>query len=125
MRKLRWVVLAGILLGAAVVYADLLNASFEDAQQGTATNTEYWAWDVPPGWTYGGYWGEVSVEGWRSRSGTNEATIHNWGSAPDGGWWQTATNVVASPGSVWKARAWAVSDAGNWGGGTYTAVGCD
>ncbi len=124
----RVLLIVGILslATATFVWADLLNGSFENAQQDTATNTEYWAQDVPPGWTFGGYWGEADVRGWRAYDGTNEATLHNWGGgAADSGWWQTVTNTIASEGSIWIASAWAVSDNGNWGGGVYTANNID
>lgn len=127
MRKLLWIV-TGLLVGGLAAYSDLRNAGFEEGPQGdgTGTNTPYWSWDVPSGWTYGGNWGEVDVRNWRSHSGSNEATIHNWGGgAPDGGWWQTVTDTVASAGTIWKARAWAVSDNGGWGGGVYTCVSID
>jgi len=130
MRKLFLLTLGGILLGVMVVYGDLLNASFENATNtwdgGQASDPLYWTWDQPGGWTNGGRWGQTDGRNWRAYSGSWEATIHNWGGgAPDGGWWQTVTDTVANPGSIWVASAWGVSDAGNWGGGVYTCVTID
>lgn len=117
------VALAVIGLAANPVMADLSNPGFEiGAEQLGPTGITYWAWDVPPAWTHGGSWGDRNAQSWRSHSGTNEATLRDWGQANnDCGWWQEVTNNLGDL-SVWTAGGWFANDNGGWGGGVYTNV---
>jgi hypothetical protein len=113
MKKLFAAVAVLSLVGAFAANADLMNGGFEIGY-GSPANAQYWSWNNPE--PHGGSWGDVNVENWRTHSGTNEASIRDWGvGGDDGGWWQEVTNSVGN-GSTWTASFWA------WNDNNYTSV---